>query len=101
MNHHIENNEIVNENNRNSIEQLLIQLYNEFINNINMNVIELNSHFAYTYHIYINMYNDETMMYNNILQMFNEYNNILIDLQTNYTYEKISPELILESCTRT
>lgn len=28
--------------------------------------------------------------------MFNEYNNILIDIQTNYTYENISPELILE-----
>lgn len=92
-NHNHNHNEIVDESNRNSIEHLLVELYNAFNNNMNMNV-KFNTHFIYTYHIYINMYNNEGTMYDIISQMYNEYNNVLTNLQI--TYENISPESILE-----
>ena len=86
-------NEIVDESNRNYIEQLLIELYNEFNNSMNVNNIIFNTRFIYIYNIYINMYN-EGIMYDTISQMYNEYNNVLTNLQI--TPENISPELILE-----
>ena len=91
MNNH---NETVDESNRNYIEHLLVELYNDFNNNVNMNIIKFNTHFIYTYHMYINTYNNEGMMYDTISQMYNEYNNVLTNLQI--TPENISPELILE-----
>ena len=91
MNNH---NEIVDESGRNYIEHLLVELYNEFNTNVNMNIIKFNTRFIYIYHIYINMYNNEGIMYDTISQMYNEYNNVLTNLQL--TLENISPELILE-----
>jgi hypothetical protein len=83
---------------RTSMENLLIDLYNEFNNNFNLNITDLNYyHFFYIYNIYINMYNDESAMYNTILQIFNAYNYFLNDpnyLQTNV--ENVSPGAILE-----
>jgi hypothetical protein len=80
------------------MENLLIDLYNEFNNNLNLNITDFNYyHFFYIYNIYINMYNDESVMYNTILQIFNAYNYFLNDpnyLQTNV--ENISPGSILE-----
>jgi len=89
-----------NESNRTSMENTLIELYNEFNNNLNVNSAEFNYNyydFFYIYNIYINMYSDESGMYNTILQIFDEYNSLLtdsIDLQINV--ENISPGAILE-----
>jgi hypothetical protein len=92
------NDDASNESNRTSMENLLIDLYNEFNNNLNLNITDFNYyHFFYIYNIYINMYNNESVMYNTILQMFNAYNYFLNDpyyLQTNV--ENISPGAILE-----
>ena len=83
---------------RTSIENLLIDLYNEFNDNLNLNITDFNYyHFFYIYNIYINMYNDESVMYNTILQIFNEYNFFLNHpnyLQINV--ENVSPCVILE-----
>jgi hypothetical protein len=89
-----------NVSNRTSMENALIDLYNEFNNNLNINTADFNYNyydFFYTYNIYINMYSDEGGMYNTILQIFDEYNSLLthsIDLQINV--ENISPRVILE-----
>ena len=40
MNNH---NEIVDERDRNYIEHLLVELYNDFNNNVNMNIIKFNT----------------------------------------------------------
>jgi hypothetical protein len=91
MNNH---NEIVDESGRNYIEHLLVELYNEFNTNVNMNTIKFNTRFIYIYHIYINMYNNQGIMYDTISQMFNEYNNVLTNFQI--TPENVSPGAILE-----
>jgi hypothetical protein len=89
-----------NESNRTSMENTLIDLYNEFNNNLNVNTVDFNYNyydFFYTYNIYINMYSDEGGMYNTILQIFDEYNTLLtesINLQINV--ENISPDVVLE-----
>jgi hypothetical protein len=89
-----------NESNRTSMENTLIDLYNEFNNNLNVNTVDFNYNyydFFYIYNIYINMYSDEGGMYNTILQIFDEYNTLLtesINLQINV--ENISPRVILE-----
>jgi len=100
MNNNNNNPDNSNESNRTSMENTLIELYNEFNNNLNVNSAEFNYNyydFFYIYNIYINMYSDESGMYNTILQIFDEYNNLLtdsIDLQINV--ENISPGAILE-----
>ena len=80
-----------NDNNKNRIENVLVGLYNEFINNVNLNNIEFNYYdFFYVYNIYINMYESAF-----ILQIFNEYNYFLNNyLQINI--ENNSPGAILE-----
>jgi hypothetical protein len=89
-----------NESNRTSIENLLIDLYNQFDNNLNFNNVNVNYNyydFFYIYNIYINMYSDDSAMYNTILHIFDEYNSLLtnsIELQINV--ENISPTAILE-----
>lgn len=89
-----------NESNRTSMENTLIELYNEFNHILNLNSAEFNYNyynFFYIYNIYINMYSDEDPMYNTILQIFDEYNSLLndsTDLQINV--ENNSPGAILE-----
>jgi hypothetical protein len=89
-----------NESNRTSMENTLIDLYNEFNDNLDLNIADFKYNyyaFFYIYNIYINMYSDESAMYNTILQIFDEYNSLLtnsIDLQINV--ENISPGTILE-----
>ena len=85
-----------NESNRTSIENALIDLYNEF-NTADFNYNYYN--FFYIYNIYINMYSDESAMYNTILQIFDEYNSLLTDSYSNelqINVENNSPGAILE-----
>ncbi len=93
---------VSNVSNRTSMENALIDLYNEFNNNLNINIADFNYNyydFFYTYNIYINMYSDEGGMYNTILQIFDEYNSLLTDSYSNdlqINVENISPGAILE-----
>lgn len=94
------NNEEMVENERSSLENTIIQLYTDLEYNLNHTTMNTNHRdFIYTYNIYINMYNNESIAYNIILGLFNEYNNILTNLITNLsqiTNENTSPSSILE-----
>jgi hypothetical protein len=85
-------------NSRTSMENTLIELYNDFNHILNLNSAEFNYNyynFFYIYNIYINMYSDESA--NTILQIFDEYNSLLTDsIELQINVENISPGAILE-----